>query len=82
MKTSNSEKLIVAIDKNPVEEVRVRLTHYEGKDYVDIRTFHERASDGVMGFTRKGIAIPIALLPQLAEALALAEKTAKDDNIL
>ena len=73
---------IATIEKGQTSDIRVRLATFHGRQYVDVRTFVVAdAVDRVP--TRKGIAIPPKLLPQviaaLTQAAALFEEPAEQD---
>ena len=59
---------IYKFEKNSAEEVRVSLTTYNGKDYIDIRVFY-LADDGEMRPTKKGLTVSVVLLPELSTAV-------------
>lgn len=64
-------QIVASFPKNKREEVRVCLTEWEGKQYVDVRVFiATRKGDWTP--TKKGIMMSAALLPVLATAI---EKT-------
>ena len=66
------EELIQVIDKGPAGRIHVRLSRFRDRDYLDIRNFYE-ADEGEWKPTRKGIAVPVDLVPQLLAALTEAE---------
>ena len=62
------ETTIATIERSKTSDIRVRLVEFGGKLFVDVRTFVVvDAVDRVP--TRKGIAIPPALLDEVIEAL-------------
>jgi len=69
---NQDEKLIKAIDKGMGSRIHVRLSRFRDRDYLDIRNFYE-TDDGEWKPTRKGIAIPVELYPELMAVLKEAE---------
>jgi len=67
------ERLIRAIDKGIGGQVRIRLSRFRDRDYIDIRNFYE-AEDGEWRPTRKGIAIPVEMFDDLMDALTAARE--------
>ncbi len=65
-------KLIATIERSKASDVRVRLVEFGGRPFVDLRTFVDGDADERVP-TRKGIAIPPALVGQVIEALRKAE---------
>jgi len=66
---SDSGELIRTFEKNSGEEVRVSLTTYKGRQYLDIRAYYQR-DDGQRHPTKKGITLSLDLLPELEKALS------------
>lgn len=68
--------LIATIVKNAREEIRARVGEYRGHRFADLRIFvdapGERAPLGRVP-TKKGVAIPIAALPEVIAALRKAQ---------
>lgn len=64
----------VIIEKNAFEEIRIGVNEYIGRDYIDVRVYSIRADRRVP--TKKGIMIPLALLPDLIEGLSRAQADA------
>jgi Transcriptional Coactivator p15 (PC4) len=58
------------------ESVRIQFREYEGTALVDVRR-HYTAKDGVLRPTQKGLSITIRRLPDLARAIAKAERKAR-----
>lgn len=63
------------------ESVRVTLLSFESVDCVDVGIFFTSA-DGSLQATKKGIALSIARLPELASAVAKAERRARELGLL
>lgn len=70
------------IEKNTRERVRVRASHYEGHDLVDIRIFAPVKDSKDPVPTRRGISLNIDLVPDLIDALlwALAQPSSADED--
>ena len=68
--------LIATLPKSRREEVRVRLGEYHGHRFADVRIYVDapQADRATLGRipTRKGIAVPVAALPDLINALRKA----------
>jgi hypothetical protein len=69
---SQDEQLVKAIEKGMGGRIHVRLSRFQGRDYLDIRNFFQTDEEEWKP-TRKGIAIPIELYDELMEALKEAE---------
>ena len=52
-----SDKLIGTIKRNSLEEIHFQLRNYQGRDFVDMRTYF--ADNGTMKPTKKGITFNI-----------------------
>ena len=70
------DKTVAIIEKNRVEEIRVRLVEFHGRPFADIRVFTTADATGERVPTRKGIALRPEKLPELIEALRGAERRA------
>jgi len=70
---AGEERLIRVIDKGLGGQVRIRLSRFRERDYVDIRNFYE-AEEGEWRPTRKGIAIPVEMFDDLMDALTAARE--------
>jgi hypothetical protein len=66
------EQLVKAIEKGMGGRIHVRLSRFQGRDYLDIRNFFQ-TDDEEWKPTRKGIAIPIELYAELMAALKESE---------
>ena len=67
---------VARFQKNSGEEVRAQLTNYKGYDLIDLRVFAIRKDGDVA--TRKGLALNVALLPELKKAILAVEKALKE----
>ena len=72
-------QLIASIERSKSSDIRIRLVEFGGRPFVDVRNFV--VVDAVKRVpTRKGIAIPPALVGQVIEALREAEAQAVGDH--
>jgi hypothetical protein len=60
--------LVHSFMKNALEEVRVSVSTYKGKKYVDLRVYYQD-DNGEYKPSKKGIAISPELLPELENAI-------------
>ena len=70
------EETIAVIEKNRSQDVRVRLTEWQGRDFIDIRLFTTADASGERVPTRKGVSLSIPLLPELFAAIREAQTRA------
>jgi len=66
-------RLIHAFQKNALEEIRVSLNVFRGKEYIDIRVFY-KGDDGEYHPSKKGVTLSPDLLPDLQEAVKKLEE--------
>ena len=76
------EKTVKTFQKNKFQEIRVGITHYEGNDLIDIRTWSQPKGSEEKVRTSKGISINVKLYPELKEAVLLLEKDLKESNFI
>ena len=76
------EKIVKTFQKNKFQEIRVGITHYEGNDLIDIRTWSQPRGSEDKVRTSKGISINVKLYPDLKEAVLLLEKELKENNLI
>jgi hypothetical protein len=76
----SSDTDIATIRKNAREQIRVALRTFKGYRNVDLRVYVDNAEETLP--TSKGISIRPALLRPVIEALAKAERTARDEGLL
>jgi hypothetical protein len=67
--------------RNHSEHVRIELSEYEGRPLINVRIW-QTGSDGIDRPTKKGIAMAVRKLPELASALAKAEIRARELHLL
>lgn len=75
-----TDLVIATIQKNSKEEIRVTLGTFNGRQIVNLRTWF-RGDDGEMR-PGKGLACRLDLLPQLAAAMAEAERQARAGGLI
>lgn len=75
------EKLIASLPKGSGEEVRVGLSEFKGKQYIDMRVYFEN-DDGEWKPTKKGVALDVKYFWKLMEALGEARDTLKENGLL
>ena len=79
----DDRRTIATFPKSSVEEVRVSLSKFKGFDLVDARVWAEPDDgDGDRRPTRKGLCLRVERLPELIEALHLAEEAARKAGLL
>jgi hypothetical protein len=70
---SDTPQLIHAFPKNPLEEIRVSLTVFKKKQYIDLRVYY-MGDDGEYHPSKKGITVSLDLFPDLVEAIEKARQ--------
>jgi hypothetical protein len=63
------------------DAVVIQLSSYEGHNLVDLRT-HSMSSDGKLLPTKKGLAVSILRLPELAKAVTKALARARELGLI
>jgi len=76
------EKTVKTFQKNRFQDIRVGITHYEGNDLIDLRTWSQPKGSEEKVRTSKGISINVKLYPELKEAIRLLEKELKENNLI
>lgn len=76
------EKTVKTFQKNKYQEIRVGITHYEGNDLIDIRTWSQPKGSEEKVRTSKGISINVRLYPELKEAVLSLEKDLKENSLI
>jgi len=69
----DSRTLIMEVQKNLRERVRIGLNRYRGHDYVEMRVWYVDAA-GEFQPSRQGILLKPSLIPQVIQALQLAAR--------
>jgi hypothetical protein len=65
---SQDSQIVHSFPKNALEEIRVSLSRYKGKQYIDIRVYY-KGDDGDFHPSKKGITLPPDLFPDLDEGM-------------
>jgi len=74
------EKQIAMFNKNATEEIIVKLTEFEGKNFIDIRAYVKPlTSRGELIPTKKGICMKVETVAELLTALKKVEKVYKEE---
>jgi hypothetical protein len=75
---SKGNQTVYSFPKNPTEEVRVSLSSYKGKQYLDLRIYY-LGDDGEFHPSKKGITIAPELLDELEEAVKKLREAVGED---
>ena len=75
------EKLIAGLPKGSGEEVRVSLSEFKGKQYIDLRVYFEN-DEGEWKPTKKGVALHVGQFNKLMDALKEAEDALRENGLL
>ncbi len=67
-------ELIAKINRSVKEDIRISLTEFKRKRYIDIRSYFEVEEGKERVPTRKGITISVNMYPELKRAIADLEK--------
>lgn len=76
------EKDVAVFEKNKYQDVKVRISEYQGNDVIDVRIWTQPPQGGEKVPTGKGININVKLFPKLKEAIQKLEKELADGNML
>ena len=76
------EKDVAAFEKNKYQEIRVRISEFQGNDVIDMRIWTQPPQGEEKVPTGKGININVRLFPKLKEAVEKLEKDLKDAGML
>lgn len=66
--------------RNAEETLRISLSNFKGRTYVDIRLFYED-TNGELAPTKKGVTITPELWDEFRTGVALAEKALQERNL-
>lgn len=75
-----TDRVVATLSKNSREEIRVTIGAFNGRPILNLRTWF-LADDGAMR-PGKGLACRLDLLPELAAALAEAERLARTEGLI
>ena len=67
-------EVIASFEKNSMEEVRVSLTEFKGKELIDVRVYYQPEDGEEKRPTKKGITISPEKFPELKKAILAVEK--------
>ena len=67
-------ELIASFEKNSLEEVRISLTEFKGKQLIDLRVYYQPENGEEKRPTKKGITISPEKFPELKKAILALEK--------
>jgi hypothetical protein len=67
-------EVIASFEKNSMEEVRVSLTEFKGKELIDVRVYYQPEDGEEKRPTKKGITISPEKFPELKKAILALEK--------
>lgn len=76
------EKDVAVFSKNKYQDVKVRISEYQGNDVIDIRIWTQPPQGDEKVPTGKGININVKLFPELKAAVEKLEKELKENNLL
>jgi hypothetical protein len=76
------EKDVAVFEKNKYQDVKVRISEYQGNDVIDIRIWTQPPQGNDKVPTGKGININVRLFPKLKEAIAKLEQDLKEGNLI
>ncbi len=76
------EKDVAVFEKNKYQDVKVRISEYQGNDVIDIRIWTQPPQGNDKVPTGKGINVNVRLFPKLKEAIAKLEQDLKEGNLI
>ncbi|MFH1836792.1 MAG: transcriptional coactivator p15/PC4 family protein [Candidatus Omnitrophota bacterium] len=76
------EKDVAVFAKNKYQDVKVRLSEYQGNDVIDIRIWTQPPQGEEKVPTGKGVNINVKLFPELKKAIEKLEQDLKSGNFL
>lgn len=76
------EKDVAVFAKNKYQDVKIRLSEYQGNDVIDIRIWTQPPQGDEKVPTGKGININVRLFAKLKESIERLEKELKEANLL
>ena len=76
------EKDVAVFEKNKYQDVKIRISEYQGNDVIDIRIWTQPPQGEEKVPTGKGININVRLFPKLKEAIEQLEKDLKDSGLI
>jgi hypothetical protein len=76
------EKDVASFQKNKYQDVKFRVSEYQGNDVIDIRIWTQPPQGDEKVPTGKGININVRLYPQLKAAVEKLGKELAENNLL
>jgi len=76
------EKDVATFAKNKYQDVKIRISEYQGNDVIDVRIWTQPPQGDEKVPTGKGININVKLFPKFKEAVEKLEKDLKENNML
>jgi len=76
------EKDVAVFEKNKYQDVKVRISEYQGNDVIDVRIWTQPPQGDEKVPTGKGININVRLYTQLKEAIDKLGEVLKENNLL
>ncbi len=76
------EKDVAVFAKNKYQDVKIRISEYQGNDVIDIRIWTQPPQGEEKVPTGKGVNINVKLFPELKRAIEKLGKELKDANLL
>lgn len=76
------EKDVAVFEKNKYQDVKVRISEFQGNDVIDIRIWTQPPQGDEKVPTGKGININVKLFPKLKEAVEKLEKELTENNMV
>lgn len=76
------ERDVASFEKNKYQDIRVRISEYQGNDVIDIRIWTQPPQGNEKVPTGKGININVRLFLQLKDAINKLEQTLKENNLI
>ena len=76
------EKDVAAFEKNKYQEIRVRISEFQGNDVIDMRIWTQPPQGEEKVPTGKGVNINVRLFPKLKEAVEKLEKDLKEAGMI
>jgi hypothetical protein len=80
-KEEDMEKDVAVFEKNKYQDVKFRISEYQGNDVIDIRIWTQPPQGGEKVPTGKGVNINVKLFPKLKEAVLKLEKDLTEANL-
>ena len=76
------EKDVAIFEKNKYQDVKVRISEYQGNNVIDIRIWTQPPQGDEKVPTGKGININVKLFSKLKDAVEKLEKDLKENNLI